>query len=91
MSDVLFGLLGFVIFAVIAWGAWKVLKFFGALLMAMLTAPSDHNRPSRGEGTHADGMNEGDFHSGPDGYSPNTAYPETQYGSGFDEDEEWNR
>jgi hypothetical protein len=36
------------------------------------------------------GMNEGDFHSGPHGYSPNTAYPETQYGSNFDEEAEWN-
>ncbi len=35
-------------------------------------------------------MNEGDYHSGPAGYSPNTAYPETQYGSGFDEEAEWN-
>jgi hypothetical protein len=35
-------------------------------------------------------MDEGDVHSGPAGYSPNTAYPETQYGSRFDEDEEWN-
>lgn len=35
-------------------------------------------------------MNEGDFHSGPEGYSPNTAYPETQYGSMFDEDADWN-
>lgn len=35
-------------------------------------------------------MDEGDFHSGPAGYSPNTAYPETQYGSLFDEDAEWN-
>lgn len=35
-------------------------------------------------------MNEGDYHSGPNGYSPNTAYPETQYGSGFDDAEEWN-
>jgi hypothetical protein len=35
-------------------------------------------------------MNEGDFHSGPYGYSPNTAYPETQYGSSFDEDADWN-
>lgn len=34
-------------------------------------------------------MDEGDYHSGPEGYSPNTAYPETQYGSGFDEDAEW--
>jgi hypothetical protein len=35
-------------------------------------------------------MDEGDFHSGPHGYSPNTAYPETQYGSSFDEDAQWN-
>jgi len=37
------------------------------------------------------GMNEGDYHSGPAGYSPGTAYPETQYGSGFDEEAEWNQ
>jgi hypothetical protein len=36
-------------------------------------------------------MNEGDMHSGPAGYSPATAYPETQYGSGFDEEAEWNQ
>ena len=35
-------------------------------------------------------MDEGDYHSGPHGYSPNTAYPETQYGSNFDEEAEWN-
>ncbi len=34
-------------------------------------------------------MNEGDFHSGPAGYSPNTPYVETQYGSGFDEEADW--
>ena len=35
-------------------------------------------------------MNEGDFHSGPGGYTPNTAYPETYYGSAGqnDRDEE---
>ena len=38
----------------------------------------------------AETMNQGDYHSGPAGYSANTAYPETQYGSGFDEDAEWN-
>ena len=36
-------------------------------------------------------MKEGDVRSGPHGYSPITAYPETQYGSGFDEEAEWNR
>ena len=30
-------------------------------------------------------MNQGDYHSGPAGYSPNSPYPDTQYGSGFDE------
>ena len=34
-------------------------------------------------------MDQGDYHSGPEGYSPNTAYPETQYGSMWDEDAEW--
>jgi len=48
-------------------------------------------------GSHAcakcgyDLMNEGDYHSGPYGYSAGTAYPETQYGSGFDEEAEWNQ
>ena len=37
------------------------------------------------------GMNEGDYHSGPDGYSANTAYPDSQYGSLFDDEAEWNR
>ena len=35
-------------------------------------------------------MDQGDYHSGPEAYSPNTAYPETQYGSSFDEEAEWN-
>lgn len=47
-------------------------------------APSD----SKPKATHS--MNEGDFHSGPHGYSPNTPYQETQYGSRFDEEAEWN-
>jgi hypothetical protein len=32
-------------------------------------------------------MNQGDMHSGPDGYSPNTAYPDTFYGSGGSDDQ----
>jgi hypothetical protein len=31
-------------------------------------------------------MDQGDYHSGPEGYSPNTAYPDTYYGSGEFED-----
>ena len=37
----------------------------------------------------AEVMNEGDFHSGPSGYSANTPYSETQYGSGFDQEADW--
>ena len=32
---------------------------------------------------------DGDMHSGPFGYTANEAYPETQYGSGFDEEADW--
>jgi hypothetical protein len=35
-------------------------------------------------------MNQGDMHSGPDGYSPNTAYPDTFYGSGGSDDQAHN-
>ena len=38
-----------------------------------------------------DGVNQGDYHSGPYGDTPGVAYPGTQYGRGFDEEEEWNR
>jgi len=34
-------------------------------------------------------MNEGIRHSGPNGYSPNTADKETQYSSGLDEEVDW--
>ncbi|MFM6978210.1 MAG: hypothetical protein ACKOWR_05825 [Micrococcales bacterium] len=33
-------------------------------------------------------MSEGDYHSGPHGYSPNTAYPDTEYGDSSWEAEE---
>jgi hypothetical protein len=45
--------------------------------------------PKQTPTTHSH-MNEGDIHSGPYGYSPNTPYQETQYGSRFDEEADWN-
>jgi len=50
-------------------------------------APRQKPTSSRDE---IDGMNEGDYHSGIRGYSPNTAYPDTQYGSGYDSQADWN-
>ena len=58
------------------------------LISIFLGASAGASRPA----TRAE-MNEGDFHSGPDGYTPNTAYPETHYGSAGqnDRDEEDSR
>jgi hypothetical protein len=36
------------------------------------------------------GMTEGDFRSGPEGYSPNTSYPESFYNSGESRDDDQN-
>jgi hypothetical protein len=47
--------------------------------------PSVYKPPT--ETNNGSGMNEGDFRSGPGGYSPNTAYPEALYNSGESRDE----
>ena len=59
-------------------------KFLKSLFSVQAVTPPPANKPV------ANTMNEGDIHSGPNGYSPNTAYTETQYGSRFDEEAEWN-
>jgi hypothetical protein len=56
-------------------------------LIALEVKKQQELRQSSGR---AEEMDQGDYHSGPEGYSPNTAYPETQYGSAFDEDADWN-
>lgn len=55
------------------------------LISIFSTAGSRPSRPA-----NPAEMNEGDFHSGPEGYTTNTAYPETFYGSAGrnDRDEE---
>jgi hypothetical protein len=75
----------FVGFGFIVWG---LVAFVRAVLS---WSPPSTTMVHRGDyGDTIDGMNEGDLHSGPHGYSPGTAYPETQYGSGFDPDADWN-
>ena len=49
--------------------------------------PPNQNKPQPTDSTP---MTEGDIRSGPAGCSPKTAYQESQYGSGFDDDAEWN-
>ena len=47
------------------------------------------NRPPESK-KKDESMNQGDMHSGPDGYSPNTAYLVTLYGSGGSDDQAQN-
>jgi len=66
------------------------IKPFTAKILAESTAARALlERPASERGA-PNAMNQGDYHSGPEGYSANTAYSETQYGSGFDEEADWN-
>jgi hypothetical protein len=65
--------------------ALAVVLFF----VAVFSSPPGVATPPRTNST-SEQMDEGDMHSGPEGYSANTAYPETQYGSMFDEEADWN-
>lgn len=69
------------------WIIWKMFVFFLQILFGANTGPRTTTTADSGD--EIDGMNEGDLHSGPHGYSPNTAYPQTQYGSGFDDEADW--
>lgn len=66
------------------------IKPFTATILAESTAAKALlERPASERGA-PNAMNQGDHHSGPEGYSANTAYSETQYGSGFDDEADWN-
>jgi hypothetical protein len=86
MSEFIIWLLGLGAFALLGWFVWRVLTLFWALVVAVFATGNGADETVVGAGNHADGMNEGDFHSGPEGYEPNTAYPDTHYGE-FGRDE----
>lgn len=83
--DELIGLV--VVLAIIALFVWFVRKVI-TVWAETFSSSSTTTPPSRAtrqggpdaNGDHPDGMNEGDFHSGPGGYEPGTAYPDTHYG-----------
>lgn len=50
--------------------------------------PSVYKPPVETNTNSGSGMNEGDFRSGPEGYSPSTAYPEAFYNSGESNEEQ---
>jgi hypothetical protein len=66
------------------------IKPFTAKILAESTAAKALLERPASERGDLNAMNQGDYHSGPEGYSANTAYSETQYGSGFDEEADWN-
>jgi hypothetical protein len=80
MSEFIIWLLGLGAFALLGWFVWRVLILLWALIVAIFASGEGGDDTVTGAGNHPDGMNEGDFHSGPEGYEPNTAYPETYYG-----------
>ena len=83
--DVLLVIVILGVFALVIWG-------FFAFIFAIGRTISTPREPSTTQqaSDDIDGMNNGDYYNGPYGYSPMTGYPETQYGSGFDPDAEWN-
>ena len=74
-------------------GAGLIIWGFFAFLFAIgkaVSTPTPHTTTTQPASDDIDGMNNGDYYNGPHGYSPMTGYPETQYGSGFNPDAEWN-
>jgi hypothetical protein len=78
-------ILGFLLIIGFLAAALVVVLLFVAIFFLPPGAPATPRATSDPEQ-----MDEGDMHSGPYGYSPNTAYSETQYGSMFDEEADWN-
>lgn len=81
----------FLVLALLFGGIALILWGFVKFARAIFSSPTSRDSASNNKGItqDIDGMNEGDYYNGPHGYSPMTGYPETQYGSGFDEDAEW--
>ena len=78
-------ILGFVLIIGFLAAALVVVLLFFAIFFLPPGGPSTPRATSDPEQ-----MDDGDMHSGPYGYSANTAYSETQYGSMFDEEADWN-
>lgn len=76
--EIFLGALFVVMFIVAIWvGGW--------LISLVFRGGSAPNQPSA-----TSEMDEADYHNGPGGYSPMTAYPNSYYGSSFrDEDDEY--
>jgi hypothetical protein len=84
--DVIVILLGWLLMAAVLVGA-VVLGIVALIFLRAITSP---NTAAPQKSAAADYLDEGDFHSGPEGYSPTTAYPDSFYGSrGFSGEDEF--
>jgi len=70
---------------------WGLLAFVRGIGQALAAPPRSSVQNSNSASDEIDGMNNGDYYNGPHGYSPMTGYPETQYGSGFEDEAEWHQ
>lgn len=64
---------------------WGVIAFIKALFGS---SPHPHTAPRSDASDDLDGMNEGYYHDGPEGYSPMTSYPDSYYGRSGNDDSE---
>jgi len=78
-------IVGVLVLGVAVLGFGMIVILFSMLIGATSSTMGPSNAPEDSS------MNEGDFHSGPQGYSPNTAYPDTFYGSGGHDEGDFNR
>lgn len=81
---------GLIIFGGLGLVTWGVIAFLVAIFRSPASKTTHYDTNKQSNSDTIDGMNNGDYYSGPHGYSPMTGYPETQYGSGFDPDAHWN-
>ena len=89
--DIFLGLVLIGGLVLIIWGFFAFLFAIGRALSGTPRTASPVTRSTSATASdEIDGMNNGDYYNGPHGYSPMTGYPETQYGSGFNPDAEWN-
>ena len=89
--DIFLGLVLIGGLVLIIWGFFAFLFAVGRALSGTTRTASPVTRSTTATASdEIDGMNNGDYYNGPHGYSPMTGYPETQYGSRFDPDAEWN-
>jgi hypothetical protein len=81
---------GIIIVVALGLGIWFLVFLLRLIFGGAARSVQSPNGREPTATTGMTGAEEGNVHSGPHGYSPNTAYPETQYGSGFDPDADWN-